>query len=74
VRLAPRPLRGLGGEADSIPNVGLEPTPTGEERILSPARLPSLWYWADVELTQFSGICQGFTLAPAVERIVAALG
>ena len=27
-----------------IPNVGLEPTPPCEDRILSPARLPCLWY------------------------------
>jgi hypothetical protein len=28
-----------------IPKVGLEPTPSCEDRILSPARVPSAWHW-----------------------------
>ena len=28
-----------------IPNVGLEPTPSCEDRILSPVRLPYSWHW-----------------------------
>ena len=39
-----------------LPKVGLEPTPFCEYRILSPARLPSVWYWADVGLTLISGV------------------
>ena len=58
----------------SVPKVGLEPTPSCEDRILSPARLPSAWYWADVGLTLISGIFQGFTMAPVFVRIVVALG
>ena len=34
-----------------VPKVGLEPTPSCEDRILSPARLPPGWYWAEVDLT-----------------------
>jgi hypothetical protein len=57
-----------------IPKVGLEPTPPCGDRILSPARLPSVWYWADIGLTQFSGILRRFTMTPAVVRVVVALG
>ena len=42
VRPAARLLRGLDGEAVLVPNVGLELTPSCEDRILSPARLPSV--------------------------------
>ena len=31
-----------------IPKVGLEPTPSCEDRILSPVRLPYSWYWKHV--------------------------
>ena len=31
-----------------IPKVGLEPTPSCEDRILSPVRLPYPWYWKHV--------------------------
>ena len=31
-----------------IPKVGLEPTPSCEDRILSPVRLPWPWYWKHV--------------------------
>jgi hypothetical protein len=34
-----------------IPQVGLEPTPSCVDRILSPARLPSAWHWKQVGLT-----------------------
>jgi hypothetical protein len=58
----------------SVPKVGLEPTRVLPHRILSPARLPSVWCWADIGMTCFSGILQGFTVSPAVVRIVVALG
>ena len=71
--------------SSSIPVVGmcnrsqyrrwdLNPHPLYGDRILSPARLPSVWYWADVGMTLISGIFQGSTIAPVVDRIVAALG
>jgi hypothetical protein len=47
---------------------------TTDNRILSPARLPSFWHWSDVELTQFSEILEGFTMPHSVDRIVAVLG
>jgi hypothetical protein len=34
-----------------IPKMGLEPTRVLPHRILSPAGLPSVWYWADIDLT-----------------------
>ena len=34
-----------------IPKVGLEPTRVLPHRILSPARLPYVWCWADAGLT-----------------------
>ena len=49
-------------------------TTTAANRILSPARLPSICYWADVKFTQFSGIFQGFAMISALPHIVAALG
>ena len=57
-----------------ISKVGLEPTRVLARRILSPARLPSAWHWADVGLTLISGSFQGPTMAPVVVRIVVALG
>ena len=35
----------------SVPKVGLEPTPSCEDRILSPVRLPYTWYWKHVAVT-----------------------
>ena len=34
-----------------VPKAGLEPTPSCEDRILSPARLPSTWRWKQVGMT-----------------------
>ena len=34
-----------------IPKVGLEPTPSCEDRILSPGLLPYSWYWKHVGVT-----------------------
>ena len=34
-----------------VPKVGLEPTPSCEDRILSPVRLPFPWYWKHVGVT-----------------------
>ena len=31
-----------------VPKVGLEPTPSCEDRILSPGPLPYTWYWKHV--------------------------
>jgi hypothetical protein len=55
-RPAARLLRGLDGEAVLVPNVGLEPTLSCEDRILSPARPPSVRHWADVDLTLIPGL------------------
>jgi len=50
VRLAPRPLRGLGAEPHSIPKVGREPTPCCQDQILSPVRLPLPRHWKHVSV------------------------
>jgi hypothetical protein len=43
-------------------------------RILSPARLPSVWRWSDIELALVTGFFQGITTPLAIDRIVVALG
>ncbi len=34
-----------------VPEVEFDPAPPCEDRILSPARLPSHWYWTETDLT-----------------------
>jgi hypothetical protein len=50
----------------SVPKVGLEPAPSCEDGILSPARLPSVWDWAEIDVTLISRVFPGFAIAPAV--------
>ena len=57
-----------------IPKVGLEPTRSCEDRILSPARLPFRSRGADTGLTQISGIFARSTIALGTDLIVVALG
>ena len=50
----------------SVPKVGLEPTPSCEDRILSPVRLPYTWYWNHVALTSNIPCFQGgYDAAPS---------
>jgi hypothetical protein len=57
-----------------IPNVGLEPTPSCEDRILSPGRLPYSWYWKHVAVVL--KVCESMasTSRPWCFRIVATWG
>ena len=48
--------QGMVQRARLILKLGLEPAPSCEDRILSPRLLPSLWYWAEIELTLITGI------------------
>ena len=47
-----------------IPNVGLEPTPSCEDRILSPVRLPYSWYWKHVAVILKGFDCEAVTILP----------
>jgi hypothetical protein len=62
---APRPL---------IPTLGLEPTPSCEDRILSPARLPQLWYWKHVAVMMKRLRFKAITIPPRSMHVVVALG
>ena len=46
-RPARRQLCGLDGQVVLVPKVGLEPTPSCEDRILSPECLPTVWCWIE---------------------------
>jgi hypothetical protein len=56
------------------PNVRLEPTPSCEHRILSPARLPSPWHWKQVAVVLKVCESKARTSPPWCFRIVAAWG
>ena len=58
------PLRGLVGEVALVPKVGLEPTPTCEDRILSPVRLPYSWYWEHVAVILKVLVFKACTIPP----------
>jgi hypothetical protein len=45
-----------------IPKVGLEPTPSCEDRILSPVRLPYSWYWKHVAVILKGLGCEAVTI------------
>jgi hypothetical protein len=47
-----------------IPKVGLEPTPSCEDRILSPVRLPYSWYWKHVAVILKGFDCRAVTILP----------
>ena len=47
-----------------IPKVGLEPTPSCEDRILSPVRLPYSWYWKHVAVILKGFDCKAVTILP----------
>ncbi len=47
-----------------IPKVGLEPTPSCEDRILSPVRLPFPWYWKHVGATLKAVVFKLVTMPP----------
>ena len=57
-----------------IPKVGLEPTPSCEDRILSPVRLPSPSHWKHVAVILKGFDCRAVTLLPYRRCVVAALG
>ena len=56
------------------PNVGLEPTPSCGDRILSPVRLPSSWHWKQVAVVLKVCESKARTSPPWCFRIVAAWG
>jgi hypothetical protein len=58
--------------AIQLPKVGLEPTPSCEHRILSPARLPSAWRWKQVAVVLKVCESKARTSPPWCFRIVAA--
>ena len=58
----------------SVPKVGLEPTPSCEDRILSPVRLPVPWYWKQVAVMLKVCESKASTTPPWCFRIVAAWG
>ncbi len=45
-----------------LPDVGLEPTPSCEDRILSPVRLPYSWYWKHVAVMLKGFDCKAVTI------------
>ena len=47
-----------------VPNVGLEPAPSCEDRILSPVRLPYSWYWKHVAVMLKGFDCKTLTIPP----------
>jgi hypothetical protein len=47
-----------------VPKVGLEPTPSCEDRILSPVRLPYSWYWKHVAVILKGFDCKAVTILP----------
>ena len=47
-----------------VPKVGLEPTPSCEDRILSPVRLPYPWYWKHVAVILKGFDCKAVTILP----------
>ncbi len=47
-----------------MPKVGLEPTPSCEDRILSPVRLPYLWYWKHVAVILIVLVFRAVTRPP----------
>ena len=57
-----------------LPKVGLEPTPSCEDRILSPVRLPFPWYWKHVGVTLKVSRFKAVTIPPLPTYIIAALG
>ncbi len=58
-----KPLYGRLGLV-SVPKVGLEPTPSCEDRILSPVRLPYSWYWKHVAVILKGFDCKAVTILP----------
>ena len=57
-----------------IPKVGREPTPSCEDRILSPVRLPYSWYWKHVAVVLKVCESKARRSPPWCFRIVAAWG
>ena len=57
-----------------IPKVGLEPTPSCEDRILSPVRLPYSWYWKHVAVMIKGLDFKAITIPPRSMHVVVALG
>ncbi len=57
-----------------LPKVGLEPTRSCEDRILSPVRLPFPWYWKHVGATLKASGFRGVTIQDSPTYIRAALG
>jgi hypothetical protein len=43
-------------------------------RILSPARLPSAWYWSDIGLTLISRIFEGLSITPRIRLHCSRIG
>ena len=58
----------------SVPKVGLEPTPSCEDRILSPGRLPYSWYWKHVAAMLKVFVFKAVTMLNCSSDIVVALG
>jgi hypothetical protein len=56
-----------------VPKVGLEPTPSCEDRILSPVLLPFRWHWKQVGMTPKTMEWKAFTSLPFHRHIVTAL-
>jgi hypothetical protein len=67
-------LQWLWSDKSLVPEVGLEPTPSCEDRILSPVRLPSTWRWKQVGLTVKLALWQAVTSPLFASAIGAALG